>query len=247
MHHSKEKNTVIVQLYNFTLSEESDKRFGKVVSRRRLNVGDLIDIVTSRRTDLHAETLRAAFDLLNEVAIEEIANGSLVDFGPGRFSLTVRGVFTGDHAPWDPAVNSLHLKVTPGRKLRAAIDNIKADIRGMAGAGAIVNTLTDVVSGEINTRLTPGGGAILSGNKIKIAGNNPANGIRFINQDTGEAYTIPKKSLLTNNPKEVSLILPPDLPSGNYKLELTTQYTSTSVKLLKEPRTYLLNCTLEAD
>jgi hypothetical protein len=243
MYHTEKKNTVTVELYDLTLNGQSGKRFGRVVPTRTLNEDDLINIAVNRRTDLHAETLRASFDLLKNIAMEEIANGSHVEFGLGHFGLIVKGAFTGDRPEWNPAANSLRIKLSLNKQLNAAIDTAKINIRGMANAGAIVNSLTDKISGEINTRLTPSGGIILSGSKIKVTGNNPANGIRFINQATQAIYTIPKELLIANGPTNVSLIVPPDLPPGNYKLELTTQYT-TSPKPLKEPRTYLLNSIL---
>jgi hypothetical protein len=245
MYNSKEKNTVLVELYNLKLSEETDDRFGRVIPSRSLNENDLINIAVNQRTDLHAETLRASLDLLMAIAIHEIANGNRVEFGLGHFSLTVKGVFIGDHAPWNPAINKLCVKIGPSMKLRKAIDDAYVDIRGMANSGAIINSLTDLVSGERNTCLTPGGGATLFGRKIRIAGKNPSNGIRLINQGTKEVYLIPKASLVLNDPKKVSFIVPPLLPPGDYKIELTTQFTTSYTKLLKEPRTYLLNEILE--
>jgi hypothetical protein len=49
----------------------------------------------------------------------------------------------------------------------------------MAASGTYVNTLTDVASGEVNSRLTPGGGVNLTGVKIKIAGDAPGVGIHL--------------------------------------------------------------------
>jgi hypothetical protein len=243
MYNSKEKNSVLVELYDLKFSKETDDRSGRVIPPQSLSENDLINIAVSQRTDLHAETLRASFDLLKAIAIHELANGCLVEFGLGYFSLTVKGVFIGNHAPWNPAANKLRVRIDPGKKLRKAIDDAHVEVRGMANSGAIVNSLTDLVSGEINTRLTPGGGATLSGSKIRIAGKNPGNGIRLIDQGTREVYAIPKESLILNDPKTVSFIIPA-LPPGHYKLELTTQFT-TARTMLKEPRTYLLDCVLE--
>jgi hypothetical protein len=41
----------------------------------------------------------------------------------------------------------------------------------------------------------------------------------------------------------VSFIVPADLPAGDYKLSLTTQYSSSGV-LLKDPRTYTFDYVL---
>jgi hypothetical protein len=48
----------------------------------------------------------------------------------------------------------------------------------------------------------------------------------------------PTESVLVNDPKKVTFIVPHDLPVGDYKLSLTTQYSSASM-LLKGPYIYL--------
>ena len=50
-------------------------------------------------------------------------------------------------------------------------------------------------------------------------------------------------AVLTNDPSKVTFVVPADLPTGDYKLHLTTQFSTASV-LLKEPRTYVLEYVL---
>jgi hypothetical protein len=235
-----EKNNVFVELYDLTLSEKADDRFGRVVTTKSLREDDLIDIAVQRRTDLNPTTLRASLDILKGIAVEEVANGASVQFGLGFFSLDVKGVFIGDHAAWDPALHSLHVKTATSVELRQAIKNIHVNMRGMASIGTIINAVKDVASGEENTRLTPGGGLNVTGNKIKIAGENPANGIRIINQADGTETIVPPTAILVNDPKKLSFIIPADLYAGDYKLSITTQY-SGGANLLKEPRTCLFD------
>ncbi|MDR1225598.1 MAG: DUF4469 domain-containing protein, partial [Prevotellaceae bacterium] len=233
---NEEKNTVFVELYDLKLSERADDRFGRVVTTKSLREDDLINIAVRRRTDLNATTLRASLDILKEIAIEEIANGASVQFGLGFFSLDVRGIFIGDHAHWNPDVNSLHVKTASGVELRTAIENVHVNVRGMASSGTVINTLIDVMSGGEDARLTPGGGVNLTGSKIKIAGESTENGIRLIDQNSGAETPIPMEMVLVNDPKKVTFIVPHDLPAGDYKLSLTTQFSNTST-MLKEPRT----------
>jgi hypothetical protein len=240
---SEEKNTVFVELYDLTLSERVDDHFGRVVTAKSLHEDDLINIAVKQRTDLNPTTLRASLDILKEIAIKEIANGASVQFGLGFFSLDVRGIFIGDHAQWNPEVNSLHVKTAAGVELRTAIKGVHINVRGMASSGTVVNTLIDKSSGEENTRLTPGGGVNLTGSKIRIAGESADNGIRFIDQNSGTEYPVPMESVLVNDPKKVTFIVPADLPVGDYKLSLTTQF-STAATTLKEPRTYLFDYVL---
>jgi len=232
------KSSVIVELYDLTLTERKDDRFGRVVTSKSLSIDDLIARAVSRRTDLNATTLRASMEILQDVAIEEIANGASVKFGLAYFNLGVSGVFIGDNAKWDSSQHSLWVKAMPTVELREAVANCTVDVRGMAAVGIALNSLVDVTSGEENSRLTPGGGINLTGTKIKIDGDSPEVGIRLVNQSTQESIVIPRTSILVNDPSKLTFITPQDIPAGDYKLSITTQY-SASHKTTKEVRVYV--------
>ncbi|WP_243347595.1 DUF4469 domain-containing protein [Parabacteroides sp. FAFU027] len=235
-----DNNSVIVELYDLSITERKDDRFGRVVTTKSLTENDLINIAVARRTDLNPVTLKASMEILKEIAKEQIANGASVSFGLGYFSLLVNGVFIGDNAKWDDTKHSLSVRVSPTADLRSATNSATVDVRGMAETGTVINSLFDVTSKEVNSRLTPSSGVQLAGSKIKIAGDNPANGISLINQVTHEVIAIPSSALLLNDPSKIIFIVPQTLPQGDYKLSLTTQF-SNSVQTLKEPRTYLFD------
>jgi hypothetical protein len=237
---NNEKTSVIVELYDLTITDRKDDRYGRVVTSKSLKEDDLINIAVSHRTDLSPTTLRASLDILKEIAIEEIAGGSSVYFGLGYFSLIVNGVFVGDHARWDPAQHSLHVKATASAELREAIESTQVNVRGMSQSGIVINSVHDVASGDDNARLTPGGGVNLAGSRIRIAGDSPDNGIYLTNQSTQAVTAIAANAILVNDPSKVTFIVLADLPAGDYKLSITTQY-SPGTKLLVEPRTYVFD------
>lgn len=235
-----EKNSVIVELYDLTITERKDDRFGRVVTTKTLKEDDLINKAVSRRTDLNPSTLRSSMDILREIAIEEIADGASVAFGLGYYNVAVNGAFIGDNAKWDSSKHSLSVRVTPSAELRAAVNAATVDVRGMAEIGTIVNSVTDIASGEVNTRLTPGGAVNLTGSKIKIAGDNPANGISLTNQANNVVTVIAANAIAVNDPSKITFIVPATLAPGDYKLSITTQFSSQST-LLKDPRTSIFD------
>lgn len=174
---------------------------------------------------------------------EEISRGASVAFGLGYFSVGVNGVFYGDDPKWTPGQHALNVRVVPTAELRNAVKSAEVNLRRMAPSGAVVSQVIDVTTGELNTRLTPGGGVNMEGTRIRIAGDNPANGIALVNQQTNVPVQVPMTSILLNDPSKVSFIVPADLPEGDYKLHLTTQF-STNSTFLKEPRTYVLEYVL---
>ena len=234
---ANEKNTVFVELYDLTITERPDDRFGKVVVPRSINEDDLIKMAVARRTDLNPNTLKTSINILQELAEECILRGDSVRFGLAHFSLDCRGMFIGDNAKWDSKQHRLVARATPTSSLREAINKASVNIRGMATIGTVINSVTDVTTGEQNTVLTPNGGVNLTGSKIKIAGDHPSNGIKLVNQTTSAELPIPENAILVNDPSKISFILPRQMAAGDYKITLTTQFTSGSV-ILKEPRSY---------
>ncbi|WP_352421001.1 DUF4469 domain-containing protein [Proteiniphilum sp.] len=232
-----EKNKVMVELYDLPITERKDDRFGRVVTSKSLNEDDLIKTAVARRTDLNATTLKASIEILKQIAIEEVCNGASVAFGLGFFGLKVNGVFTGDNAQWDSTKHSLGVRVIPNVNLRKAVETTGVNIRGLAVSGTVINSVTDVASGEENGTLTPGGGVNLTGTRIRIEGENPSVGLKLVNMETDAETAIPATSILTNDPSRVTFIVPADLPEGDYQLVLTTQFSGVKTPL-KEPRSY---------
>ncbi|MGC3977508.1 MAG: DUF4469 domain-containing protein [Paludibacteraceae bacterium] len=240
-----ENTQLIVELFDLAITEQKDDRFGRKITIGSENIDSLVKIAVTRRTDLNPETIRTAFILLKDIAIERLLAGASVNFGLGHFNLGVNGVFMGDNAQWDSTKHSLSVTISPTAELRDAVRSVKVNVRGMATTGTVINTVTDVASGEINTRLTPGGGVNVTGSKIKVAGDNPACGIILINEDNGTKTTVPANAIAVNNPSKITFVAPAALPAGNYKLSICTQFSNTST-LLKEPREYVFDYTLTA-
>ena len=238
-----ENNQLIVELFDLAITEQKDDRFGRKITIASESIDSLVKIAVARRTDLNPETIRSSFVLLKDIAIERLLAGATVNFGIGHFNLSIEGVFIGDDAQWDSTKHRVTITITPTAELRAAIREVKVNVRGMAASGMAINTITDVASGEVNARLTPGGAVNLTGSKIKVMGDNPACGISLTNEDDGTATTVPMNAIALNNPSKITFVAPATLPAGNYKLSIVTQF-SNSTQLLKEPRTYVFDHTL---
>lgn len=234
---------VMVELFDLVLTERKDDRFGRVVTSKSRTIDDLVSIVVSRRTDLNPATLKTSFELLKNTAIEELINGASVNFGLGYFSLGVNGVFIGDNAQWDTTKHSLCINVTPTAELRESAKNTIVNVRGMASSGIFINSVTDVASGETNSRLTPGGGVNLTGSKMKIDGDGAGVGITLTHQTTNAVVSIASTAILVNDPSKITFIVPSDVPEGDYKLTISTQYAPSS-KQLKEPRSFTFDYVL---
>ncbi|MDR1170823.1 MAG: DUF4469 domain-containing protein, partial [Bacteroidales bacterium] len=233
---------VIVELYELLITSRKDDRSGRVVSTGSLKIDDLIAIAVARRSDINAVTMKAAYEILKEVALEEVCNAKQVEFGLSHYGLKVNGVFTGDHPAWKDGEQNLVLSAIATAEAREAVKTIAVEVIGMAASGTYINTLTDVVSGETDAVITAGGAVNLAGVKIRIAGDAPGVGLHLTEINSGAVVDIPSTSIAVNEPSRITFIVPASLPAGDYKVSLVTQFTSNT--LLKEPRTYVFEYVL---
>ena len=93
-------------------------------------------------------------------------------------------------------------------------------------------------TGSENDLLTPNRNLKIKGYKLKLAGENPAVGVYFVNEATAERTKVDASDIVTNNPSELVIVIP-TLAAGKYTLEVTSQFGGSFI--LKEPRTSVLD------
>ena len=103
-----------------------------------------------------------------------------------------------------------------------------------AAGGLTINSVYDPYLDEINGRITSGSNLIINGVNIKVAGENPSNGV-FLTK-VGGSEQVKMRLITRNNPSQLTVLLP-TLEPGDYQLTITSQFTSGN-KLLKDPRSY---------
>ena len=80
---------------------------------------------------------------------------------------------------------------------------------------------------------TAGRNFTLTGQRIKLAGDDPSVGITLTDAE-GEVTRITDDMIALNQPSKLIFLIPAGLADGEYKLTVTTQYSSG--QLLKTPR-----------
>jgi len=86
---------------------------------------------------------------------------------------------------------------------------------GVADNSITITQVTDVKTGSVNDVITPNRNLKIKGYKVKIAGENPAVVISFVNNNTSESTKVDPSDMVTNNPSEL-IIITPALPAGTY-------------------------------
>jgi hypothetical protein len=232
-------------LYDNLLTQDSPNDYiARVISERSLGVSDICESAVARGgADVSAAAMEHAVNLFLKEMGYRLCDGFSINTGWFTASVHIKGVFDSPNEKFNPEKHTVLFEFHQGATLRREIELMDVDILGVAETGATIAQVTDVKTGSINDLLTPNRNLKIAGHKIKIEGDNTANGIYFINLDTQERTKVDASDIAVNNPSELIIIIP-NLTAGTYNLEVTTQFISGGGKVLKEPRSVVFDKTL---
>lgn len=168
---------------------------------------------TVNKPDILA-TMEDYFSAVESLVLE----GYSVTTPLANFGASIKGVFDGQSDSFDPNRHQLRASVSPGARIRATISE-----RGQAIKGEPVTPrpnlleFTDIISGERNSVLTPGGMAQVLGHRLKYDAGDADQGVYFVAADGTETKV---DVVGLNKPGQLMLMVPASLSSGDYSLQV---------------------------
>lgn len=233
---NEEKITLNVDLYNNIMTEREDD----YTARPRIT-GSVHNKETAVR--IQAKGLNYPVEMIENILntgdickAEAIAEGKSVIDGVGQYLPTIRGVFIGADAQFDPEKNSLGVSYTPGALVRNQLKKVQVACRGIAPTGPVINYVTDSTTGSVSEIITSSGPIVISCTNAKIVGEDPSVGV-YLTADEEGATPVKCPVIIRNTPSELTVMLPTIETGKMYALSVTTQYSGSN-KSLKTPRTY---------
>jgi hypothetical protein len=166
-----------------------------------------------------------------------VLSGYNVNTGIVYMHAAVKGVFY--DKTWNPDRNHLHVAISQGTDLRAAVAETSVEIMGEHPDPIALFSITDLSTGKTDGSITRGFNAELKGTYIKIAGADESCGIYLRNVDTADDIKLEPQYIAVNDPSRILFIAPATLDAGTYELRVVTQFTGSN-KTLKQPRSVTL-------
>jgi hypothetical protein len=176
---------------------------------------------------------------LDEVAYQ-ICDGYAVNTGYFSIHPNVGGTFDKPTEGHDAKKHPITFRFLTRASLRALVEHIVVDIEGLADVQGYIDEFLDVKTGAVNETLTPDGQFVISGHKIKIAGDAPEVGVYF---EADDGVQIKMMDALAVNSASSLVGVAPILASRTWKVVVKTQYTVGGT-LLKAPRDIVSRFTL---
>ena len=236
-HVSEVLHEVKAKLYPSNLPDREGTYIARTSRRDEATVEGICAAMKTRGgyTGSYDEAVNTVTHFLKETEYQ-LCNGFKVNLKIFTIHLNIGGIFRSKNEAYDPVAHPLSFKFRVLKPLRDLRGLIKVNIDGCAHTHGSIDEFLDHESGAVNATCAAGNMFTVKGRKLKIEGGDPSCGLYFVPVDD-PSKAVKAAHLGDNLPARLSGITP-DIPGfSEVRLEVRTQYTGATNKLLKAPYT----------
>jgi hypothetical protein len=194
---------------------------------------DIARTIIEEGSEIKYDTLLSILNQRDRIERQMVQQGSSVQTGNVRLSPRINGSWLGSNAKFDPDVHKKTLDATITNEMREALEEVGIEVLGIKDSGAFIGLVTDTSTGLNDGTITANEDILIEGDKLRIIPEDEAGlGIFFIDS-SGNAIPVTRR-LTQNDPKKI-IARVPELPAGEYTLQVVTRFSS-GLQLLKEAR-----------
>lgn len=212
-----------------------EKFHARVVHIETLYMEDIIDLMnyhgsTVTLADIHA----VKEDMVNAIT-RSVLQGKRVVTPFGTYSLSIKGSFDSPEDTLDPERHEVLASVVPSSEMKAVVNNkvsLSKHRPGLRRPSPRTFKSFDKTGGE--TALSPGHTARIYGELLRFDPDDEQQGIFLLPTGNGSllnnAEPVRVEEVTRSTPSEATFLVPPDLPPGDYILEVRAQVTKNSIR-----------------
>ena len=237
-------HTIKTKLHEHHFENVEGKYIARTVNERTLGVEDIVNDM--KNWDNYPESKEMAMNAIRSYLRTRsfrLADGFAVSDEFSTIYPHISGSFNSPNDPIDPEKHRIVFRHVNNKKARDLAKEIDIEILEVAHpTGAIFYLEDNEESLPVNMYIV-GNMVTVRGDKIKIAGDHPGNGLYFVPVDpTGPRA---KMARIAENHGSKILGIAPDTQHAYNRIEIRTQYAGSGSKLLKEPRVITADFSME--
>jgi hypothetical protein len=216
------------------LTGEPKKFKAQVVNSRSYTFDDIANHLLKHNTGLSGPVIHGVWEGIKDAVKEYVSEGASINTELFYLHPSIQGVFDSLNDGFQRKRHTIRLNLQPGSLFLGIAEKLKAR-KVNAGVRTCIQSVTDIKSGSVDAMLTPGRNIRILGQRLKIEGPDPSNGLYFEpDDDSGTLVKVEESEFVVNNPSEIVAVIP-DLTKGSWRVRVITQF-STGPKPLKTPR-----------
>ena len=211
------------------LTEDPNDFAASVISSGSATTADIVKALVKEGMEIKPETAIDIITRFNRKASELVLSGFNVNTGLVYMRPVIKGAFYDKN--WSSATNPVYIAMNQGSDLRMAVSETVVQILGEQNDPMSIFTITNTTTGNTEGVLTAGRNVEIKGSFIKVTGELPECGVEFKNVATGDIVKLALADYVLNEPSRLLLMIPADMPKGEYELTITTQFSNNKVNL----------------
>jgi hypothetical protein len=209
-------------LIDNVLSHDENDKIAKVRSKKTKGIDDIAERIVQERTEYRKETIVNILKMVNDVKLNFLAQGEMINDGLVIYEPTITGNFD-DSAEFDGSRHNCVINVHAGSDIHAMLRQVKGVYSGLTveNGGAEITGISDNTTGSTDGKVTPGKIVTITGKKIRIVPEEDEtveSCITYTHQGTHQVIPQADPPVI-NDPSKIVLQLPP-LDAGLYTLTL---------------------------
>ena len=238
---SEVMHSISIRLYPNYLPGYEHTYVARTASDISLSIEDICTSLVKRGgySGEYKDLINNVKQFLDEMAYQ-LLDGYKINTGYFTIHVNVGGVFKDQRDQPDPQHNPMSVRFFPLKPLRDMARAVRVVNQGLAETSGHIALFWDGDLKAENTIFASGNQFILTGDKIKIEGDDPEVGLFFAPTDGSPAVKVTR--ILENNPSKIIGIIPEVKHSFN-RIEIRTQFSGATP--LKWPRLITSRFTLE--
>ncbi len=187
----------------------------RVYSAGTIDEEECVRRVSAAGTTVSVSDTMAVIANLNQLVERALSDGFNINIGLGTLSIQIKGTFRDYGDRFDASRHQIVIRFRPAKWLVKAIQNrIRTQKIEPHELRPNLISFRDVVTGQRNSVLTPGGIGHIYGNRLKFDRNDPNQGIYLLGENRG----VLRVRVVDDNLPRKLVFLIPALPAGAYRL-----------------------------
>jgi hypothetical protein len=225
-------------LYANPFQKDSEELVARVVPEGCLGDKDVLEMILRRSNGLSRSEVEAVLEEYGLALEYLLREGYSVHTSLMKLDVSIQGKFRDEKDRFHSKRHKLRLNITPGKRLRKLLKGETAYRKEPSAPHPCITGLAHFEPQQAEHQIRPAMLLSLSGHRLKINTQTEDEGIYLM---ADRQHPLKVAQLITNTPGQLVLLLPADLPAGQYRLQLRCR-VGNSTELRQDTYSELLHC-----